>query len=131
MEKRGKITITSLTKQNVNTKYGDKEKWWVNNKFASFVGSWNNHWVVGGEAEGMFVSRQYDNKEYWDIKCPPELKPQQPQDNSFVMGELAVIKSMIQQLLDKGKDTVPVNDVGIDDFSSSEAIIEDIPDFLK
>ncbi len=81
------LKITSLDNRIVNTKYGSKEQLVVNGKWTAFKGDWNKDWVVGGIAKGIFEKKAVNDREYFNISCPPELRQQG--------GGLAEVKQML------------------------------------
>lgn len=78
-----KRTIEKLDKINVDTKYGNKEKYLI--KFAEspekligcWVGNWNRHWEEGTEIEieaDQMETKEYNDKTYYNLKAPAEAR---------------------------------------------------------
>ena len=74
-----KLTIQTITRKMIKTKYGDKEKMSV--KFAEkpellvdvWVAGWSGGWQEGMEVEiedDQWQEREYQGKTYWTIKAP-------------------------------------------------------------
>jgi len=77
------MTIKSISRKQIETKFGPKEKLgiqfverpgvWVD----SWVGAWNQNWKIGDQIEvkkDQWKSREYQGKTYWTLSAPPEAR---------------------------------------------------------
>lgn len=104
-----KLNIQKLETRTVNTKYGEKEQWVVNDKWSSFKGGWNADWKEGDEILGEFVEKEINGKTYYNINCPPEYKTSaygQSGDSSALMQKLDGIEKLLKKCLEQKGMTV-------------------------
>lgn len=97
-----KLTIKTLQRKSVKTKYGDKDKYLItfvekpNQLIDCFVGGWNGSWEVGTEIEveqEQWQSREYEGKTYWTLKAPASARFQ-----GVGRGEFDDLKRRVEEL---------------------------------
>jgi len=74
MSEAQQVIINTLEQSSIQTKWGEKQKYTINGKWGSFIGSWNKDWAVGSTAKGIFTQKESNGTVYYNIECPPELK---------------------------------------------------------
>lgn len=91
------ITTLEIKQENFQGKVVNKII--INGKWSAFAGKWNSDWIVGGVAKGIFTEKVINGRTYYNIGCPPELRPQQAQGGSLVQEEILKVLIEIREIL--------------------------------
>lgn len=102
--------IAKISTVKVQTQYGEKDKYLVTIEqdgkqiqADSFVGKWNNNWVLGMEFEikkEQWKSREYNGKTYWSIMAPPEARSgfANPQELAEIKTRLEAVELTVKMM---------------------------------
>jgi len=105
------MKITKIGMQQVNTSYGQKQKFVVTATdgqktvtFDSWVGNWNKNWQVGDEIEAtkeQWKSRDYNGKTYWSLAAPESARygGANPQEIQALRKEIAAVRNLVEDFI--------------------------------